>query len=348
MSRPVAMHVIGAGAVTSVGNSLPATAAAVRAGLNAFHETQFIDGMGEPIIGAQIRLGEQGAGMRIGGARKLGTALARVVEEAVRSASLPLPLPASVPLLFLDDSLRPAPLVDAAHLCHDACKPLFDHPERLHMQGFNAGEVACVDALLACREYLANGAPFVLIAAADSWLRSPDLHEAMQQGRLLQSDSPSGFVPGEAAAAIMIGPATVPAALAIEGLGLVEEAASLPSDAPCYGRGLAHAMRHALLEAGWQPHEIDFSASDAAGEVYFAEELATAWTRLLRHPRPNHYRRLLPAASTGHVGSAFGPLMLALGWQLARIGRLPGPRILMQLSSSHTLRGAIAAQPGAR
>ena len=39
--------------------------------------------------------------------------------------------------------------------------------------------------------------------------------------------------------------------------------------------------------------------------------------------------------------------MLALAWQLAIRKRLPGPKVLIQLSSSHTLRGALAAHAGA-
>ncbi len=346
MSPSVRLRVLGAGAVTSVGNSLPATAAAFRAGLNNFRETLFDDARGEPVVGAQLELGQGPGGMPIAGAAKLAASLTWAIEEAVHSAGVALPLPAHVPLLFLGDETRPAPLVDAAHLCYSACASLFSAPEQVHLQAFTGGEVACVDALLAAREFLAKGAPFVLIAAADSWLRVDDIEHALQLGRLLDGESGAGFIPGEGAAAVLIGAGSGDAPLCIEGLGLAEEAATLLGELPCYGKGLAQAMRAALQEARWQAHEVDLRISDAAGEPYFAEELSYAWSRLLRAPSPRGYASVFPAISTGHVGCSFGPLMLALAWQLARRRRLPGSRLLLQLSSSHRLRGAIAARAG--
>jgi 3-oxoacyl-[acyl-carrier-protein] synthase I len=345
MSRPMPMHVIGAGAVTSVGNSLPATAAAVRAGLDNFRETDFKDCHGEPVIGAAMRLDGDSTD-RVGGAAKLGKALAWAVEEAIASAGVASPLPETVPLFFLGDQTRPAPLVEAAHLCHSACATMFSIPERLHLQAFTGGEVGCVDALLSAREALAKGAPYVVIAAADTWLRVPDIAHATEHRRLLDAESSCGFIPAEGAAAILIASRGDASALTIDGLGLAEEAASLLGDEPCTGIGLAAAVRAALGEAGCQAHDIHLRASNAAGESYFAEELAYAWARLLRKPRPGRHLQLFPAASVGHVGCVFGPLMLALTWQLSRRRRLPGPRVLIELSSSTHLRGAIAAHAG--
>jgi 3-oxoacyl-[acyl-carrier-protein] synthase-1 len=347
MSTPMKLAVLGAGAVTSVGNSLPATAAAIRAGLDNFQDTYFRGQRGAPIAGAAMSLGLSETGARVGGATKLGTALAWAVSEAIASTDVNAPLPATVPLLFLGDETRPAPLVDAAHLCQRAIAPLFESPERLHLQAYTGGEAACVDAMQAAREFLAKGAPYVLIAAADTWLRASDIAHALAHQRLLDTEIGSGFVPGEAAAALLIAGDAKTAALQIHGIGTAEEAATLRSDEPCYGRGLAQATRQALNESGWQAHDIHLRLSDVAGESYFAEELSNAWARLLRSPQPQGHTRIFPAASIGHIGCVSGPLMLALAWQLARRRRLSGPRVLLQLSSSHTLRGAIAAHAGA-
>jgi 3-oxoacyl-[acyl-carrier-protein] synthase-1 len=347
MSTPMKLAVLGAGAVTSVGNSLPATAAAIRAGLDNFQDTYFRGQRGEPLPGAAMSLGLSESGARVGGATKLGTALAWAVREAIESAGVRSPLPDSVPLLFLGDDTRPAPLVDAAHLCQKSIAPLFESPERLHLQAFTGGEAACVDALQAAREFLAQGAPYVLIAASDSWLRTSDIAHALAHQRLLDTEVSSGFVPGEAAAALLITRDVERAPLQIRGVGVAEEAATLLSDEPCHGKGLAQATRQALNESGWQAHEIHLRLSDMAGESFFAEELSSAWARVLRASQPPGHGRIFPAASTGHVGCAFGPLMLALAWQLAKRQRMPGPKVLIQLSSSHTLRGAIAAYAGA-
>lgn len=342
------MAVLGAGAVTSVGNSLPATTAAIRGGLDAFQDTHFRNARGDPLHGAALALGLAPEGVAVGGARKLSAALHFAVQEALHSAGLlDSPLPASVPLLFLGDATRPAPLVPAVQLCHSALAPLFQQPRQLHLQAFTGGEAGCVDALQVARERLAQGAPCVVLAAADTWLRASDISEALSHGRLLDTEQGSGFVPGEGAAAVVLGRPTAQTLLQITGIGLAEEADGLLTEEPCTGKGLAQATRLALAEGGLQAHQIHLRMSDAAGEAYFAEELATAWARLLRAPQPPLHKQWLPANSLGHIGCAFGPLMLALAWQLAQRKRLPGPNVLIQLSSAHTLRGAIVAQAGA-
>jgi len=96
----------------------------------------------------------------------------------------------------------------------------------------------------------------VLIAASDSWLRGSDIAHALAHQRLLDTEVSSGFVPGEAAAALLIGRDGEQAPLHIRGVGIAEEAAHLLSDEPCHGKGLAQATRQALNESGWQAHEI--------------------------------------------------------------------------------------------
>lgn len=346
MSTPMKLAVLGAGAVTSVGNSLAATLAAIKGGVDNFRETDFRDNLGQPVIGAKLHLQDHN-GPQIGGAAKLANSLTWAVEEALLRAGLHRPLPASTPILFLGDQTRPAPLVDAIRLCHRAIGHFFEEPTRLHLQAFTGGEVGCVDALVAAREFLANGAPYVVLAAADTWLRLPDITHGLKHQRILDAKASLGFIPGEATAALLLTAKPASSLIHVAGLGLAEESASLLTDEVCYGKGLAQATRAALNEAACNAHDIHLRMSDAAGEAYFAEELSNAWGRLLRAPQPKHHERMLPARSTGHIGCAFGPLMLALAWEMARDAWLPGPNILIQLSSSHTLRGAIAAHAGA-
>lgn len=346
------LRLVSAGAVTSVGNDLPSTSSAVMAALDNFADTHFMDWRGLPLPGAAFSLPDlpDRPGARQGGAGKLGQALSWAIEECLVESGVPLPLPANVPLFFLGDDTRPAPVVQMAHLVHAACAQFFEKPDTLVMQAFMSGEAAGVEALRAAREQLAAGAPYVLIAAADSWLRVPDIEQSLQYERLLATDNASGFVPGEAAAAILLaGPHSPPFAakapvLQIDGLGTAEEPAHRLSDENCYGRGLAGAMRAALNEAGWAAHDVHLTLSDNAGEGYFADELAYAWARLLREAQPpgNDYVQI--ATRAGHVGVAFAPLLLAHVWQLARFGRAAGPRTLIQLSSLQPLRGAIAAR----
>lgn len=353
MSAAAPLYVTAAGAVTSVGLSLPATAAAIRAAVDNFHETHFSDQDHNPLLGAAVALKLPGDedGSRTGGAERFGAMLAMAIEECIASSGLPLPLPAGVPLLLLADDTRPGPLKNTAHAAYARCAHFFEQPQNLHMQAFTSGESACITALAAAREFVANGAPAVLIAAVDSWLNVMDVGSGVRQDRFLADSQAAGFVPGEAAAAILLQaqPRAQAPALQLRGLGLAEEAAVFFGDEPCHGKGLATAMRLALAEAGLQAHEMDARLCDAAGEDYFFEESAYAWGRVLRDDLPAAYEYLQPATRVGHVGAAFGPLLVGYLWQLSKVGRLRGPNALVHLSSTQSLRGALVlSQPSNR
>lgn len=345
MSAVAPLYVTAAGAVTSVGLSLPATAAAIRAAVDNFQETHFSDQDHNPLLGAAVALPmpADGDGSRTGGAERFGAMLAMAIEECVASSGLPLPLPAGVPLLLLADDTRPGPLKNTAHTAYARCAHFFAEPQSLHMQAFTSGESACIAALAAAREFIANGAPAVLIAAVDSWLNVMDVGTGVRQDRFLSDSQAAGFVPGEAAAAILLQAQSRDgaAALQLRGLGLAEEPAGFFGEDACHGKGLAAAMRLALAEAGLQAHEMDSRLCDAAGEDYFFEESAYAWGRVLRDDLPAAYEYLQPATRIGHIGAAFGPLLVGYLWQLSKVGRLRGPNALVHLSSTQSLRGAL-------
>lgn len=340
------LRVAGAGAATSVGLSLAATAAAIRAAVDNFQETQFIDEIGEPLLGAAVPLQLPGEdeGLRTGGSERFGHALALAIEECLLGAGVALPLAPNVPLLLLGDDTRPGPMLETAYAVHGRCAHFFAQPERLHMQAFTSGESSCIAALAAAREFIANGAPQVLVAGVDSWLNNQDINHGLRHERFMTSTQGAGFIPGEAAAAILVAaapPSQPGPVLLLRGLGLAEEPATLFSDHPCSGKGLAKAIAAALREAGLPPHAMNTRLCDVAGEEYFFEESAYAWARVLRSPLPPGYQYLQPATRVGHVGAAFGPLLIGYLWRLAQVGRLLGPHALVHLSSTQSLRGAL-------
>lgn len=344
MNVPV-LQVLGAGAATSVGLGLAATTAAIRAAVDNFQETQFVDEIGEPLLGAPIPLPLPGddEDTRTGGGERFGYLLSLAVEECLSSAGVALPLAANVPLLLLGDDARPGPMLETAYAVHRRCAHFFSQPERLHMQAFTSGESSCVAALAAARQFIADGAPQVLIAGVDSWLNGADVSHGLRHERFLTGSQAAGFIPGEAAAAVLIGPdsATDRQPLLLRGLGLAEEPAVVFGDQPCSGKGLSKAIAAALREAGLQPHEMNARLCDVAGEEYYFEESAYAWARVLRNPLPPGYQYLQPATRVGHVGASFGPLLIGYLWRLAQVGRLLGPHALIHLSSTQSLRGAL-------
>lgn len=342
------MNIVSAGAATNVGLSLSTTTAAIRAGLDRFQETTFYDEFKEPIIGAPIAPESIAYKKqhRTGGKTHLSNLLTLVIEECLVNAGITMPLPTSVPLLFLGDDTRSHPLADAIQLClsqmQDFIQPDGNTPRII--QGFTQGEASCAFAISAAEKYLQQGAPFVLIAAADSWLNVSDIESSLNQQRLLTSENSAGFIPGEGAAAILLAHPTKEHAarsLHVCGLGIGQEQATLSSDQPCYGQGMASAIKNALAQANMPIHTIGLRVSDISGEEYFFEEAAYAWARLLRESQPLGHQHLMPATSVGQIGCVFGPLSIAYLWQLLKNQRLFFENILLHLSSAQAERSAI-------
>lgn len=342
-----------AGAVTSLGQCLATSSAAIRAGLDRFQSTAFVDRQGQPITGAPADAPalETQPGQRVGGGQRLGHFLTLAAEECCQRARLALPLDRAIPVLFTSDGQRRDTIDQALNYFLDANPHLIDPDthRRRHMEAFGQGETAIMYALDQARQHLANGAPYVMILGVDSWLNVRDIEHALSQQRLLTSDNAAGFIPGEAAGAILLtSQTTTPAGhsptLHITGLGLADETAALHEPMPCYGAGLTRAVQAALTESGWPAHSLALRVSDNSGEEYFFEESAYAWNRVLREPLPEHYRHLVPAAQLGQIGCAFGPVLMAHLWQLAQQQRLGAERILMHLSSAQPQRGAVCLQ----
>ncbi len=362
------MKIISAGAVTSVGLSLPATTVAIRAGLDNFDDTQFVGESNAPIVGAKITgiAPQAQANVVIGGTQAQAHWAYLAIEECL--ANVPNHSINSLLVIVLCPDPSIPDLIDRQRLCHlinENCRNLIQHNTRresaqahlstpidgttnipnIEIHQLAKGKTGCVVALEQAQHWLVDHpSGSVVIVGVDSWLNLPRIQYGLQNERLLTESKAEGFVPSEAAAVILLTsfnqPATGPS-LAILGLGLAKESASLFTASPCFGVGLAQATEQALTTANIAPHEIHLRLVGTAGEEYFFEEAAMAWSRLLRHPMPKNYSRQQPATHIGEVGVAFGPLLLGYAWQLSCSQRHPGSRTLVQLSSEQDKRAAI-------
>ncbi|MFK7767238.1 MAG: hypothetical protein AB8B55_08445 [Mariniblastus sp.] len=354
------IYLTGAGAVTSVGFSLPATVAAMRSGVDCFHETNFYDYVGEPIIGSSIAPLDDDEENQVGGSERAGLFLALAIEEALIDAGVTT-LKSAKLILVAPEKFRPTSLPkDLASFTQIAVN------DRLSATGWdpadtrfqfgalqaNGGSVGVCPALLDADKWLndetgldgdlANAV--VVIASFDSWLNSQSIRHGLAEERFLVSDSSDGFVPGEAASAIVIQRRPREndnRSLRIVGVGMAKEVASLISDNNCIGVGMSEAMKFALSQSKIEAHEIHHRLTNVSGEEYFFSESAHAWARVLRKELSPNYRYEIPASSIGEVGSAFGLLLLGYNHFLARSGKSHGPNTLIQLSSADEFRGVV-------
>jgi 3-oxoacyl-[acyl-carrier-protein] synthase I len=341
-----ALAVQGVGLVTSVGLSAPASCAAFRAKISNPSETRFIDGAGQWIMAHQVELDQPWRGLA-----KLARMAALAIDEALtdklprsRWGQLPLVLCVAEPdrpgrLDGLDSRLMP--------MIQELLGAGF-HKERSALVAH--GRVGVAVALHGARRLLAEaGTEHVLIVATDSLLTWPTLGPYEREGRVLTERNSNGFIPGEAAGALLIGrPGAAKAGeITITGLGFAREAAHIESDDPLRGDGLAAAVRSALEEAGLEMHDLDFRITDLSGEHYYFKEAALALSRTLRQ-RKEDFDLWHPAECTGEIGAAGGTSVIALAQAACAKGYTLGPRILAHWANDNGHRAAaiLQWQPG--
>jgi 3-oxoacyl-[acyl-carrier-protein] synthase-1 len=208
------------------------------------------------------------------------------------------------------------------------------------------GRGAVWTAMMRARAMLSEGdVPYVLIAAADSLINRATLAAYEQEGRLLTAKNSNGFVSGEGGGALLVGSSDAHGRLSCVGLGFGTEPATVRSEEPLRGEGLARAIRGALGEAGRQIQDMDLRVADLSGEQYYFKESALALARLLRV----HKEELdlwHPAQCLGELGSVAGLVMLTIVDVACRKGYSPGPEVLCHAASDSGQRAAAVMRFG--
>jgi 3-oxoacyl-[acyl-carrier-protein] synthase-1 len=181
-----------------------------------------------------------------------------------------------------------------------------------------------------------------LVAGVDSFLNAATLSAYHSRQRLLTPRHSDGFIPGEAAAAILLEKASPRggAPLAIQGWGFAREEAGIESEQPLRGEGLAAAIRASFSQSGLDYHSIDYRICDANGEQYPFKEAALAMARTLR-VRKESFDLWHTADCIGEVGAATVPCALAVAWHAAVKDYAPGPGVLLHVGNTDGQRAAL-------
>lgn len=334
MSTPP-LAILDTGLVTPVGLSAPASCAAFRCKISNPTETRFIDSGGRWIMAHQVQLERPWRGLT-----KLAKMAAMAIDEAMRPSATRWPRSRwhQLPLLLcvaekdrpgrtegLDDRLMEMISAALGATFAEEGSAVIAH-----------GRAGVAVALHGARRLLSEGkAENVLIAAADSLLSWPTLGHYEREGRVLGERNSNGFIPGEGAGAMLVGPALAAAAggsaiaadFVCGGIGFAEEPATIQGDEPLRAEGLRQAIQAALTEAGLAMHDIDYRITDVAGEHYYFKEAALALSRTLRQ-RKEEFDLWHPAECTGEAGAAAGINVIALAKAAAAKGYANGPRVL--------------------
>jgi 3-oxoacyl-[acyl-carrier-protein] synthase I len=339
----------GLGAVTCIGRTALATAAAVRAGVSGFSRHGFmVDAAGKGLSVGQFPW--------LLPSRDVASRIADALVAAVREALAPLQASIAsktrpqVSLLVNLPSPReglPATLAQSVVAAiEQAFGGVFDKV-RVAALGHAGGVVAIQSAAAALASGSDSNAACIVVGA-DSYL-DPGTLEWLEQTDQLhgagERNNAWGFVPGEGAGALLL---LMPefalehgirAFGRIAGIGLGREAQLAGSGEVCLGLGLTAAVRTAvgLLAPGEKLSDV---YCDMNGEVYRADEFAFTVTRTReRFVAASDFAA--PADCWGDVGAASVPLAVVVACIAGAKGYAKGERALVWASSVTGERGAV-------
>ena len=329
------LTIVANGMVTGVGLDAPNSCAAIRAAIDNFQETRFIDSGGEWIRGCEVPLEQPWRGTR-----KLAKMLARALTECAEDGGIEL---TDVPVLIcLAEKDRPGRLDDLAN------RVFFETQEELYISFHNEssvvehGRVGGVVAMKKARAMIHEaGHKYVLIAGVDSLLNAQAIKIYEEQERLLTSKNSNGFIPGEAAGAIIVSAVrrNGNAQLYCTGMGFGIEKATIDSGLPLRGDGLTGALNKAFEEANESMNTMNFRIVDVTGEQYWFKETALVLGRLLRVHKEG-FPMWHATDCVGEVGAAVH--FVNIGYAKAAFEKKysPGTRMLQHFSNNDGKRCA--------
>lgn len=347
MSRDQKLLIQAAGLCCSLGYHLDAAVCGLRANIDHFQESAFNSLASDPVNVAALPDNTFGA-----------QRLQRWVEYAIRDCLSDAPEPADI-----FDSRRTALVVLAPEHTRPHCAGeewaqcvrnamsslqseygVAHQGEPPNLTVISSGRASLVAALRHANAELQRGMAHVLLIGVDSFLNAPDINNYLQEERLLVPGNTNGFLPGEAAAVLLIARAsTAGAGLRIAGSGLGKEKGTLDGSVPNRSEGLTAAIRQACAEAQVAPHDLEFRLSDQNGEHFFTKDATNAITRVMAGGQlPKH---LTLADKVGEIGAATGPAMLA--WLLRDMRHAqytPGRTGLVHLANDEGVRNAVVIQ----
>ncbi len=328
------------GMASAVGLDAPASCAAIRARIDGFRETRFLARGGAWIVGAEVPLPEPWRGV---------PRFARLLEGPLGEclAALPGARLAELPLLLaVAEPERPGRLPDLERELAEELAAVAGGPLHPASRILARGRCGPAEAIGEASRLLAEGrVPAVLVASVDGYLLAPTLRAFDEHRRLLCEGNSDGFVPGEAAAALLLTGPDPKALLHVVSAGFGREPAPIASGEPSRAEGLAAAFRQALAAAGITMAEVGWRLGTMSGEQFWFEEHELAVARLLRgrHAFQDLWH---PADCIGETGAAALACCLALAFEAARKGWAPGDPMLVAASDEDGRCAALVLAAG--
>lgn len=348
MSAAPSADLLDIGMVTSVGLRAATTAAAVRAGIDRFRESAFLDRRLQPIVMGHLPIQDlPPLAPQLAATPRLGPRRARMLllaGGALREALALEDRSERIPLLLAVPDAHPGRVAPAGEpflteLALQADRPFDLARSKLFPHGRAGGLMALAEAL----ERLRSGAARVLVGGVDTHVDLGLLAALDAEGRVRARGLPEGYIPGEGAAFLLLSTPGGGRRSGREAIARVPFAAHALepghrySKQPHRGDGLAAAFAR-LFDAGAAAEPVATLYAGLNGEHLIAREGGVAYLRhrdrFVEDVATEH-----PADCLGDTGAALGPMLVGL----AALGMKGGYRrspCLVWCSSDRAERGA--------
>lgn len=336
--KPVA--VLATGMITGVGLDAPSSCAAIRCAIDNFQETRFVDRQGEWIVGSEVPLDPP-----LRGRPKLVRMASSAIAECL--PALGETPPEDIPLLLcVAEQARPGRFdgLDGSLIGDISSRLNVAFSKRsLVIENGAVGGVQAIEA--AMRLINDQTAPYVLVAGVDTFLVAATLMALDQSHRLLTPSNSNGLIPGEGAAAVLMGtsPTNGTFFFVCEGVGFGVETATINSDQPLRAQGLSEAMKAALQAASRTFDDLDYRITNASGEQYGFKEAALAIARCMTKTK-EEFDIWHPADCMGEIGAAHVPSLIAVAKTAAEKAYAKGSGVMLHAANDDGQRGVIVCR----
>lgn len=344
------LAILAAGAITPVGLTAAQTCAAIRAGISAYYESDFLlqGSDWEHVIAANVPLSPRPIDSKPNG--RLMALAQPALEQCIAQCGF---IPHETALLVGIPERDRLDLFERWFSQNLEASLQRNLLAQFHAtsQLFALGNVSVAVALRHASQLITQGAVRqCIVGGVDSLVNEADIARLERTWRLHREAESQGLVPGEGATFLAVSAAPQSKGLChISGIGIDQEgaASTVLSDGHPTGKGLERALRKAVDDAGVCESAIGLRISDLNGERYGAMDSMLALSRFYRTDRAGlpiwH-----PAECIGEAGAATGALLIQMAMRALTHGYAPeGAIVMCEFSSESGLRGAcvIQAQP---
>lgn len=332
------LRVVATGLCCAVGYTAQAASCALRAGMDHFQESEFVTQDGDPVRVARLPDTETW------GAARLAEWMVHAVNDCLGQIGK-LKDPQLTVLLLSAELTRPGVEQRRATESTAMGSQLFSVPLNPRSEVLHGGRAGLTAILNRAHDLLAQGAcQQVMLLGADSFLQAETISHYLNADRLLVPGNRDGFIPGEAAAAVLLEFAEPDSTgLHIIGWGQGDEPGRPDGSVPTRSQGLTRAIRAAFDQAGVDCNDLAFRLSDQNGEGFFAVDAVNAITRVALDGGTAPMVQTT-ADCVGEVGAATGPLMLAWLHHVLQRPDGPGDCGLIHLANDDGLRSAVIVE----